>query len=107
MTYEIGSHVFDNWEIVREIGSGAYGKVYEIRRSDYGVTAKSALKVVRIPPSQSDVRSAMSDGMSEEAVSEYFRGFVRELIQEIQLMAELQGHPNIVSYQDHHIEKNE
>ena len=101
----IGSVVFDGWEIIKEIGHGAYGHVYEIRKSEYGITALSALKVVRIPSSQNEVESALSDGMDIRSVANYFKGFVDELAGEIAVMTRLQGHPNIVSYQDHHIEE--
>ena len=30
--YKIGTKVFGDWEIVEELGSGAYGTVYEIHR---------------------------------------------------------------------------
>ena len=43
------------WEVVRLIGNGGFGSVYEIRREEYGVTEKAALKVITIPHSQSDI----------------------------------------------------
>ena len=106
MAYEIGSTVFGSWEIVREIGYGAYGHVYEIRKTEFGVTATSALKLIRIPTSEKEVKEALSDGMDPESVSAYFRGFVDDLIAEISVMAKFSGHPNIVGYQDHHVEEH-
>ena len=103
MTYQISTKVFGDWEIVREIGHGAYGHVYQIEKTEYGVTARSAMKVIRIPTSEKEVQEAFSEGMDEESVSHYFRGFVDDLLKEIDVMTKLSGHTNIVGYQDHHV----
>lgn len=103
MAYEIGTKVFGDWEIIREIGHGAYGRVYEVRKTEYGVTARSAMKVVRIPASDKEIQEARFDGMNDESIIHYFRGFVEDLVNEIAVMTRLSGHPNIVAYQDHHI----
>lgn len=34
--------IFSSWRIVREIGAGSYGKVFEIEREDFGYTYKAA-----------------------------------------------------------------
>ena len=54
MEYTIGTKVFGDWEIVREIGEGSYGKVFELHKSNFGVQAKGALKLIRIPKSVSE-----------------------------------------------------
>ena len=64
MEYTTGSKVLDGWEIVRPIGAGSYGKVFEVRKTSYGVETVSALKVIRIPESPAEVRSALNDGMA-------------------------------------------
>ena len=101
MKYEKNSIVFTDWKIVREIGEGSYGKVFEICKTDYGITTRSALKVIRIPHSISDIRTALNEGMDEQSVTTYFQGFVDEIVQEIAIMSSLKSHPNIVSYEDH------
>ena len=99
--YREGSKVFQDWEIVRLIGEGASGKVFEIQKTNFGITTKSALKVISIPKSVSDVKAALSEGMDERSVTTYFQGFVQEIIKEIAIMAEVKSHNNIVSYEDH------
>lgn len=69
MEYTIGSRVLDGWEIVQQIGVGSYGKVFKVRKSNYGIVTFSALKIISIPESQADVRSALSDGMDERSVT--------------------------------------
>ena len=59
MNYAIGDFVFNDWQITREIGEGATGKVFEIEKNDSVITAKSALKVIRIPRSVSDVKTVI------------------------------------------------
>ena len=36
LTIQIGSVVFGNWVVKREIGQGSFGTVYEIQREDFG-----------------------------------------------------------------------
>ena len=61
MIYDIGTMVFQDWQIVDLIGEGSFGKVYEIRKTSGGITTTSALKVITIPQSQSDMRNTMSE----------------------------------------------
>ncbi len=99
--YRIGTRVFLDWEIVREIGSGSSGDVFEIQKQTYGVTTSSALKVIRIPKSRDEIMQVRSTGMDEPSVQQYFRGCVEDTVQEIQTMAGLKSHPSIVGYEDH------
>ena len=95
--------IFGKWHIVRELGEGGFGKVFEIERRDFGGTYKAALKAITIPQSQSEVKDILASGMDEQSVTSYFRGFVEEMIAEFVLMSKLKGHSNIVSYEDHDV----
>ena len=44
MEYTTGSKVLDGWEIVRPIGAGSYGKVFEVRKTSYGVDTKKVME---------------------------------------------------------------
>lgn len=101
MAYQIGETVFNDWKIVRRIGSGASGTVYEIRKQAQKVDLNAALKVMQVPQDPSVVESLRSDGMSEEAVSAYLQGIVNELIEEVKMMTSLKGFPYIVSCEDY------
>lgn len=107
MEYNIGTQVFRDWKIIREIGEGSYGKVYELEKANYGVTAKSALKMIRIPKSVSEIRDALSEGMDEASVTAYFEGIVEQFVREIAVMSELKSHPNIVACEDYIVEPHE
>lgn len=107
MEYTIGTKVFGDWEIVREIGEGSYGKVFELHKSNFGVTAKAALKLIRIPKSVSEIKEALSEGMDERSVTTYFEGIVQQFVKEIAIMTELKSHANIVSCEDYVVKEHE
>ena len=90
-----------SWYISKKIGEGAYGKVFEVVREEFGRQYHSALKIITVPQSDSEWESALTNGMDELSVTSFFKGFVDEIINEIALMNKLKGHSNIVSYEDH------
>lgn len=92
--------IWPKWEIVRPIGEGSFGKVFEIVRNEYGIEEHSALKVISIPQSDCEIQSLKNDGMTDDDTTEYFKGIVNDFVQEIQLMAQLKGNSNIVAYED-------
>ena len=102
MEYTTGTVVFNDWIITREIGQGAAGKVCEIKKTAYGEEdIRSALKIISIPRTPSDIKAVMSEGMSEKDITCYYKEFVDEILQEIKIMVSLKEHPNIVTYEDH------
>lgn len=98
---------YGDWKVVREIGRGAFGKVYEIQREEFGYTYKAALKILSIPRSSSDIEQIRSEGMSDASITEYYHSIVEESVKEIVLMSQMQGNSNIVSYQNHEVRKQE
>lgn len=103
MEYRTGNFVFDEWEIVRKIGTGASGVVYEIRKTDHDVTLTSALKVMRVPKNASVASSLYSDGLDQQSVTSYLQDVVDELIGEIKLMVSMKGFPYVVSCEDYKV----
>ncbi len=95
--------IFGDWKIVRELGSGSFGKVFEIQWEDFGYTYKAALKAITIPQSQSELDSIIAEGMDSQSATSYYRGFVQELVEEFRLMSKLKGESNIVSYEAHKV----
>lgn len=92
------------WYLTKELGSGAYGTVFEVERKDFS-QMKSAMKIISVPTSQSEVKNFKEDNfdLDDKSVTSYFYGFVEEFIKEFQVMARLKGHSNIVSYEDHDV----
>ncbi len=94
--------IFGSWHIVREIGEGSFGKVFEIEREDFGQTYRAALKAITIPQNESELKSSLLEfDENEESVTSYYEGIVGEVVSEFALMSRLKGHSNVVSYEDH------
>ena len=92
--------IWPNWSIVRLLGEGSFGKVYEIMRSQYSIEEHSALKVITIPQSTAEIQSLRSEGMDDKSVTSYYLSIVNDFVQEISLMSKLKGNPGIVTYED-------
>lgn len=104
MEYKVGETVFDDWTIIRKIGSGISGQVWEISKKNQEESLSSALKVIRIPGDFSSLEQTLyEDGMDEESVMEFFQDVVDELTDEIKRMAELKNFPNIVKCEDYKV----
>lgn len=100
-SYRQGDVVLGNWTLGRKIGEGSFGQVFEATREDFGVTYRAAIKIITIPQSESEIKSARSEGLDDGSITSYFRSFVEEIVQEFVLMSKLKGNSNIVSYEDH------
>ena len=94
---------YGNWKIVRELGRGSFGQVYEIQKEEFGQTYRAALKIISIPKSPSDVDAVRGAGMTDDNITEYYHSIVEDSVKEIALMSELQGNSNIVNYQNHEV----
>jgi len=96
------------WYFTRELGRGSFGAVFEVERRDFA-DMKSAMKVISIPASQSEVNSYREENydLDEQSVTSYFYGFVEEFVEEFKLMSKLRGNSNIVSYEDHDVRKRD
>ena len=97
--------IFGVWRIRQPIGSGSYGKVFEIERTDPldGTVYTGALKVISIPGSDEQATDTLNSGMDAASASAYYLSCVKNLSNEIRMMAALKGHTNIVNYEDHQI----
>lgn len=99
--------VWPQWELVREIGAGSFGHVYEIHRQDVGGHYRAAMKFISIPQSDSEMREIMTEGMDEKSATAYFQGIMEDLVKEFSMMEKLKGNTNIVSYEDHAVVPHE
>ena len=96
------------WYVDSLIGEGTFGKVYKVRREEFGKKYYAAVKMITIPQNEVHLRQVLGEGMDEASVRSYFHAFVVDISQEIDLMSEFRGNSNIVSFEDHMvIEKTE
>lgn len=103
MENDILSNVWPEWHTVKRLGSGSFGIVYEAARNDSSVESHAAIKVISIPPSESEIDSIRSEGLSDEATRTYLQNFVNDFVNEIQLMESFKGTQNIVSVEDYKV----
>lgn len=78
---------FGSWTIDRRIGSGSYGSVYRLKKTEAGEIYYSAMKIIPVGGDASE-------------------NILKELTNEISLMSRLKGNSNIVSCEDHEIIKH-
>ena len=96
-------NTWPGWEMVRQIGAGSFGTVYDIETKEDGIIRKAALKVISIPPSRADIQVLYDSGIatSQEEATTYINYQIETVSQEFRVMAALKGNPNIVSFENH------
>ena len=97
---------WSDWKIVKRLGGGAYGEVYEIERNNSGIREKAAVKIVSRPKEESELEADYQNGYDRESIAVKYTEILQEYINEYKLMKELQGQSNIVSCDDFALEKN-
>lgn len=99
MTAQI-QNAWPGWRVVRLIGTGSFGQVYEISRDIFGTPERSALKRIPLPADSREVEKLRSQGYSWDNIAQYFSRCREDIAREYSLMAEVKGHPNIVYCDD-------
>ena len=96
------------WTVEDKIGQGSYGSVYRIRKRSAGSSGMdiySAMKVLRIPLDDSEIRNLQSQGMSEASVRRLLLDDIKVIESEIRTMISLASAAGIVTIEDYHIEE--
>ena len=92
---------FPGWEVVRKIGEGSFGGVYEIHRTlPDGRVEKAALKKLTVPKDNIEIRELYSQSFSRETITAHYKEQVRELAKEYTLTQELNSCKNVVACHD-------
>ena len=100
MERELPVSVWPEWKITEKIGEGSFGKVYKAQRTEKGHSFYSAIKIIAIPSSKSELNSVRSETANENSTREYFESIVEECIQEVSTMEYFRGNSHIVSVED-------
>ena len=93
------SSVFPGWKVVRVLGKGGFGAVYEIERDRFGKIEKAAVKVMTIPPDPGAIHEMQSEGYDEVSIKARIRSDLDSFAKEYDYMRSL-THTNIVSSDD-------
>ena len=91
------------WKIEKLLGRGSFGEVYQVVKGELGAQIRAAVKIMRIPADNSEVKQMEDSGISAES---YLSGIVGDITNEIMVMQTLKGAPNIVSIDDYEIIKD-
>lgn len=81
------------WSVVRCLGCGSFGFVYELSKTVMGYTSKAAAKIILVP------NTATMASSGSGADQDYFT-IARRMHDEVRVMSELSGQRNIVIIQD-------
>lgn len=100
-----GDIFFGKWEVIKRIGKGNFGSVYEIVRKEYDRQYHSAMKVITLPD-ENEYRYMIDEGATDRQIQDFFNKRVDQIASELDLMAKLKGNSNVVSYEDHEIVKH-
>lgn len=91
-----------NWEVVRLIGRGTYGDVYEIRKENAGYSTKAALKIIHVSLDEQKRRELESEKVS---LNSYLQETQSSVVSEIYIMESLKSAPHIVTIEDYEIQE--
>lgn len=98
---DIIGKVWSDWHIVEKIGEGSFGQVFRAEKVSYGIRQDSAIKVIRIPDNDIELKRVQSGfGLNENELRDYFYPQIEKLKKEIILMQELGEDNHIVRILD-------
>ena len=87
---------YPGWLVVREIGKGSFGTVYEIENEIGGKDSRAALKIIPIPQRKSEWDNLAESGYNSSKISGHFKAQLDSTLQEYRIMSQLRGCRNIV-----------
>lgn len=91
-----------NWEVVKLIGRGTYGDVYEIQKREAQYVTRAALKVIHVSLDEQKKRELESEKIS---LASYLQETQSNIISEIYIMESLKSASHIVAIEDYEIQK--
>ena len=98
--------IWPKWETIEIIGRGGFGTVYKAKRENFGEVSFSAIKVVKIPSDDIEVKEMTSSGLSKENIQEYYKKSVMSLLDEIKLMEKMKSASHVVGIEDYEVVEN-
>lgn len=91
---------WQDWRIVKYLGGGTYGNVYEMERNISGIQERAAVKIISRPKDTNEIESYYDNGYDKASIVASYEKEIQNYVQEYKLMKELQGQSNIVSCDD-------
>lgn len=91
---------WQGWKIVKKLGRGGYGSVYQAQRNSAGVMEDAAIKVISFPKDKEDIEADFTDGYDIVSVRNKYKDMLHRYVDEYQIMLAFKGQTNIVSCDD-------
>ena len=101
------NEIWPKWHTEEPIGQGAYGRVFKVRREELGEVFYSAVKVIRIPQDEGEIREMISDGMTSQSIQSYYQSIVKGLMNEIRVLDTLKSAGNVVNIEEFEVRERE
>ena len=92
-----GTLPWPGWEIVRRLGSGSYGSVFEIEREQFGIHERAALKVISFPKDPGELEEWRQSGYDDQTLAQSYRRQMERVLNEYKLLMEFKGTSHIVN----------
>lgn len=100
-------NIWPEWQVEGEIGAGAYGSVYKVSKDVTGKKIYAAIKIIKIPQTQAEIREWRSQGMDNESIRSHYEERLERLNSEILILEELKTANNIVTIEEYKLLENE
>ena len=98
---ETASVLWPGWEVVRKLGEGSFGGVYEIQRTlPDGTVERAALKKLTVPNDPEEISELYARSYDSASITAHFREQMQDLVREYTLMQKLSENSNVVRCQD-------
>lgn len=92
---------FPGWNVIRKLGEGSFGGVYEIQRVlPDGTVERAALKKLAVPRDHLEVEELISQSFTTESITAHYKDQMSSLVREYNLMQEMGSCANVVSCHD-------
>ena len=93
--------VGQRWKVVRKLGEGSFGGVYEIKRTlPDGTVERAALKKLIVPRDPKEIEELYAQNYDSASITAHYKEQMQDLVQEYSFMQKLGENPNVVHCQD-------
>ena len=101
------NQIWPKWHTVELLGRGAFGDVYKAKREELGEVFYSAVKVIRIPREEQEIREMLNEGHTSQSIQDYYESIARGLMNEIKVMETLKSAANVVNIEEFEVREQE
>ena len=73
---------WQGWKIVKRLGRGGFGTVYQAQRNSAGVMEDAAIKVISFPRNKEDIEADITDGYDLVSVRNKYKDISKKIKKE-------------------------